>query len=329
MLPCSYPISTLYLLWRTTYLASSPKLRPSQRMTFLGNLNLIWNKQLKLLAFSLWASSLRKNQFTKECLLLSFTKSGILQMLSVLKILRTIGIYFTLLRELIRITSCKMPLIIFKGHLLNLKEWSPYKDMSKTQFWVQLHGLPPLIVSPENIKLIGEHMGRLIEIEPIPLGIACKKFMRIRVELEAGNSLKTGFLFPSMNKPPAQISSKYEKLSDFCYHCGRLGHTLESCGLLKTQFEVHYGPELRVDPRDNRFFPKPSSDSTTKTTSNSVSYLQRLNSFYTSSMSPTSTSRTNHELTIHSGSAFPKQKQKYSLLRNTGIKIPSFLIKLS
>lgn len=96
-----------------------------------------------------------------------------------------------------------------------LKEWPPdvgieETDMSKTPFWVQLHGFPLSNASLENIKMIGEHMGRLVEIKPIPFGIARNKFVRIRVELE-DQTLKTRFLIPRRNKESAQISFKYEK----------------------------------------------------------------------------------------------------------------------
>lgn len=115
----------------------------------------------------------------------------------------------------------------FKGHLLILKEWLPdigidEIDMSKAHFWVQLHGLPPAITSLANIKLIGQHLGTLLEIEPLPFGLACKKFVRIKVELAVDSPLKTGFLIPRLNKSPALVTFRYERLSDFCYHCGRL-----------------------------------------------------------------------------------------------------------
>lgn len=68
----------------------------------------------------------------------------------------------------------------FKGHLLVLKEWPPdigldKIELSRVQFWVHLHSLPLTIAFPSNIRIIGDHMDTLLEIEPIPFGFACKE----------------------------------------------------------------------------------------------------------------------------------------------------------
>lgn len=134
--------------------------------------------------------------------------------------------------------------------ILDLKKF----ELSRAQLWVQLHGLPLSIASLANIKLIRDHMGILLEIEPIPFCFACKKFVHIRVELDVSLPLKTGFLFPCDNKSLAHISFKYEKLSYFCFHCGCLGHAVIFCSILNTHFEFTYGSDLRADPRDARTY---------------------------------------------------------------------------
>lgn len=55
-------------------------------------------------------------------------------------------------------------------------------------------------------------MDKLLDVEPLPIGFACKKFVRIRVEMDADLPLKTGFIFPRVNESPTLISFKYEKL---------------------------------------------------------------------------------------------------------------------
>lgn len=64
-----------------------------------------------------------------------------------------------------------------------LKEWywdSSIEeiDVSKAQFWVQLHSIDLSIASLHNIALIGRHIGTLLKIKPLLIGGACKKFIR-------------------------------------------------------------------------------------------------------------------------------------------------------
>lgn len=39
------------------------------------------------------------------------------------------------------------------------------------------------------------------------------------------------------------------KSFDFCYHCGRFGHSISSCDLLNSKIDYRYGYDLRADPR--------------------------------------------------------------------------------
>lgn len=79
--------------------------------------------------------------------------------------------------------------------------------------------MPLFIASTHNITLIGRHMGTLLEIEPLPFGVACSKLVRIKVEFDASMPLKTTFQFPWPSGILEKIYFKYEELFDFCYCC--------------------------------------------------------------------------------------------------------------
>ncbi|XP_041001602.1 uncharacterized protein LOC121247297 [Juglans microcarpa x Juglans regia] len=115
-----------------------------------------------------------------------------------------------------------------KGHLLILKPWSPgatFNEISLNHatFNVQIHGLPLDHITLNNAKEIGKALGNLIKVEEDPLyGLAFRKFIRIKVELDITKPLQQGFMMPRTDKSEIWIAIKYEKLSDFCYACGRL-----------------------------------------------------------------------------------------------------------
>ena len=56
-----------------------------------------------------------------------------------------------------------------------------------------------------------------------------QRFVRVRVEFDVAKSLPTGFPLDRGNLPDLWISFKYEKLGNFCYGCGRLGHEQNDC----------------------------------------------------------------------------------------------------
>ncbi|KAI8010271.1 hypothetical protein LOK49_LG06G00617 [Camellia lanceoleosa] len=53
------------------------------------------------------------------------------------------------------------------------------------------------------------------------------------------------------------VPFKYEKLSDFCFDCGRLGHDRYSCKFVsrETGSKSGYGPHLRTGIARNTGFP--------------------------------------------------------------------------
>nr|GEX52310.1 retrotransposon protein, putative, unclassified [Tanacetum cinerariifolium] len=64
-----------------------------------------------------------------------------------------------------------------------------------------------------------------------------RPFLRFRVEVDLTVPLCPGIELPRYGVKPLFVSFKYERLSNFCYACGRLGHDDETC----------------TYPRDSRF----------------------------------------------------------------------------
>ncbi|KAH7867291.1 hypothetical protein Vadar_031473 [Vaccinium darrowii] len=94
-------------------------------------------------------------------------------------------------------------------------------------FWVQIHGLPVEKMSRSNAEIIGRRFRKLLGVEAFSDGLLLSRsFLRLRVEIDLSQPLPKGFWLRKTkdNGKDLWISYKYEKLSDFCYAGGRIGH---------------------------------------------------------------------------------------------------------
>ena len=51
----------------------------------------------------------------------------------------------------------------------------------------------------------------------------------MRLGIEIGKALVEGFWIPRKNKERIWVIANYEKLSNFCFSCGKLGHVANGC----------------------------------------------------------------------------------------------------
>ncbi|KAF7128084.1 hypothetical protein RHSIM_Rhsim11G0021600 [Rhododendron simsii] len=122
---------------------------------------------------------------------------------------------------------------------------------STCPFWVQIHGLPVGKMNRANAEIIGRRFQRLLALEGSSDGILLdRSFLRVRVEIDLNNPLPKGFWLrkSSVLLKDLWISYKYERLSDFCYGCGRIGHDSRACKFTPRNTELNsgYDPGLRA-----------------------------------------------------------------------------------
>jgi hypothetical protein len=120
-------------------------------------------------------------------------------------------------------------------------------------FWVQVHNLPAGAMSEKNGKQIAESMGEFLEYDAKNNSSYWRKYMRIRVMLDVRRPLKKTKRLKKPGGGTQEVQFKYERLGMFCYYCGLLGHTDETCDLLYSaetdDGARRWGPELRVEAR--------------------------------------------------------------------------------
>ncbi|KAK4285165.1 hypothetical protein QN277_001900 [Acacia crassicarpa] len=121
-----------------------------------------------------------------------------------------------------------------QGHLLNLQIWEDFMvlkdvDFRYAPFWLQFHGLPLEAFDGSNAKILGDAVGETVMYEkPVVDGKLVRSFIRVRALLLLDAPLTTGFWVPRKDKDPVWVTVRYERLQNFCYRCGRIGH--KSCG---------------------------------------------------------------------------------------------------
>lgn len=145
------------------------------------------------------------------------------------------------------------------GSLLCLHRWTPEFTLHEIEFthslfWIQIHGVPLEGISKENARRIASKAGEVEEVEDPFVGYKLARgFMRARVCVNITQPLVTGVWIPRKDLPNTWAWIYYEKLQDFCFKCGRLGHGKKDCEEqeVKAQWnpeKPRYGPKLGVPP---------------------------------------------------------------------------------
>ena len=127
--------------------------------------------------------------------------------------------------------------------------------LDKTDIWVQLHNLPFGFMTETVGVLIGNHIGIFVKYDFENNCGLRRRFMCIRVEINVLEPLKQSWVFEREGAEAVTVDFKYERLGNFCYVCGLLGHTHNFCskkfgGSGSSSFKK-WGPTLRAKFRTN------------------------------------------------------------------------------
>ena len=122
----------------------------------------------------------------------------------------------------------------FKGDHVILKKYDPdlsfnEVDFSFSDYWIQILGLPLNRQHDSSLQKIETIIGSFVETDLSGSGGGggCH-FVRVRVGFEINRPLPTGFPLDQGKLPALWIPFKFERLGNFCYGCGILGHDIKS-----------------------------------------------------------------------------------------------------
>ncbi|XP_042973000.1 uncharacterized protein LOC122304802 [Carya illinoinensis] len=137
----------------------------------------------------------------------------------------------------------------FEGHL-QVHEVS----MTIADFCVRIHDLPLIACNEYVGKLIGDTLVKVIEVDVDYDDLAWGEYMRVRLALDITKPLLRRKKISLGDHRKCWVRFTYERLSDFCYQCGRLGHSHRECDIWKSRSIdsegdcLPYGQWLRVAP---------------------------------------------------------------------------------
>ncbi|KAL0411404.1 UNVERIFIED_CONTAM: hypothetical protein Slati_3730100 [Sesamum latifolium] len=164
-------------------------------------------------------------------------------------------------------------------------------DLTWCEFHVRIHGLPIRKMTVDIARFIGGRIGRLQDSDQDNSAQSWGSYMRIQVALDVSKPLPRALKLRTVLGDEQLVFFTYERLPNFCYLCGRIGHISRWCEVrFQADFvdpgeNAPYGPWLRAIGRmvNRTWFP---------TTRNTPEHMQplrpRFNSRHASSQPPIS-----------------------------------------
>ncbi|MBA0636123.1 hypothetical protein Godav_029878 [Gossypium davidsonii] len=120
----------------------------------------------------------------------------------------------------------------FNNHLLLLHTLQWGEDPLRvylilTPFLVQIHDVPTVFFEA-LAKQLGDFIGTFLEHDEANMRKGYQNFLRVRIQLDVRYPLKrkkSVMFYENLS----YVKFKYERLTLFCFYCGRLGHSDSFC----------------------------------------------------------------------------------------------------
>lgn len=121
---------------------------------------------------------------------------------------------------------------------------------TKVSFWVQIHNVPFKCLNRDMAMQLGNCLGKMERVDCEGQQNWVGAFLGVRVTIDITKPLRRGIKLRLSGDKEVWCPIQYEKLPDFCYQCGKLGHSIRECdvpvaGLLRSGLN-QYGDWLRA-----------------------------------------------------------------------------------
>lgn len=105
------------------------------------------------------------------------------------------------------------------------------------------------------MKILESYQSTAIKQEILE-NVWCTRFVRIKVLLDIRKPLLPGYYQQRFDAEPCWVQFKYERISDFCYNCEKLGRTQGGCSFqpVLTDPSFRFGPPMKAEGIMHRRF---------------------------------------------------------------------------
>ncbi|KAL6520485.1 hypothetical protein OROHE_017073 [Orobanche hederae] len=104
-------------------------------------------------------------------------------------------------------------------------------SLHQVSIWVQFHGLPVEFFTETVGAALGNFVGQFLSYDSKNRWSVGKPFMRVRVRLDVGKPLKKEKKIRKAGGDWFVCTFKFEKLPNFCFLCGLIGHIDRHCDI--------------------------------------------------------------------------------------------------
>ncbi|KAL9453740.1 hypothetical protein AB3S75_009362 [Citrus x aurantiifolia] len=148
----------------------------------------------------------------------------------------------------------------FERALIVLKERSGIEEIMKQSFthatfWVQLHNVPVGCMDQEIIGELGKVIGIVEEVDTGKERKCIGQYARVRISIDITQPLKKIIYLEQEGAEDVPIPVVYERLPEFCFCCGLIGHQYKECEKYKGQpnDKLAYGVWMQAAPLFGKF----------------------------------------------------------------------------
>lgn len=140
------------------------------------------------------------------------------------------------------------------------------QNFTHVSFWVQILNVPIMCMNTEMLRELGESIGRVEEVATDVTGACFGKYARLRISIDITKPLikvlhlrqedEEAMDREEQEEGEDSVNSekeipmpvRYERLPDFCYVCGHVGHQYRECANYKNQLreEMVFGPWMKA-----------------------------------------------------------------------------------